>query len=147
MQTVRDGDHQGSGGSPAGAPQGVLDDPDGVARLYQTGSPVAKLYDVRSNYLEGFYQLNETHGYRIEWRRWVIPRLVWTHRSSMLFLQGATLQQLVAPFFLLAGTPRHVASPEPGLDNVVLAELYATSSDDLTYPQLFQLLAPEARGA
>ncbi len=150
VQTTQDGDHQRPGGATAGAAQGILDDPDGVTRLYNIGRVIAKLYTVRTDAIDGFYKLKrgeEEGAYRIEWRRWTIPRLVWSHGSSMLFLQGATLQQIVAPFFMLAGAPRHASDPEPGLDNVVLVELYAMSSNDLTYPELFQLLAPEARGA
>lgn len=145
MQEVQDGDRRGSAGSSSGPASGLLESPDGVARLYRGGNVIAKCYGVRSDYLEGAYVL-EGGCYQLEWRRWTANRLVWTQPTALLFLQGATLQQLVSPFLLLAGSPRHAASPEPGMDHVVLAELYASSSD-LNYPQLFQLLAPEARRA
>jgi hypothetical protein len=105
------------------------------------------LYDARNDHVDKCYVINDEVACQIEWQRWSIKKLVWAHTPGMLFLQGVTLQQLLLPFYMLAGSPRHVADPEPGLNNVVLAEIKACSSDDITYPQLFQLLAPDARGA
>ena len=145
MQASQDGDRGGPDGTEPGPAEGFLENPDGVVRLYRGGSVVAKCYGVRDDYFEGTYLL-DGGAYQVEWRRWNVSRLVWSQPSALLFLQGATLQQLLQPLLILAGTPRPSSSPEPGMDGLVLAEVCASSSD-LTYPQLFQLLAPHARGA
>jgi hypothetical protein len=55
--------------------------------------------------------------------------LSWSHRCGLLFLQGASIQQLLAPYVPLRATPRPVYAERPGLDNVLLIEVRRLEHD------------------
>lgn len=137
MQTLHDADHTGTRARVSTSPGRFLEDSDGVVRRYWGDRLIAKLYSC-------------THDDRVSsevsWRRWSATRLVWSQNSALLFLQGASLQQLLSPLLILYGLPVPITEPEPGMVDVVLAEVHEVP-DSLTYPELFQLLVPEARGA
>lgn len=112
------------------------------------GRLAATCFDVRHDILEGTY-LEGDKEFSIEWRRWTIGFLRWSHFSGLLFLQGAPIRELANPFIVLSGTPRPAYHPEPGVEHAVLAEIFSTSEgiSASDYERLFYLLVPEARGA
>jgi len=134
VQALHDEDHVLSGGAATQRTERLLETSNVVVTAHRKGVPVADLYGMRSDVRGGFYTLDGEE-VTIKWERIQAPRLVWSHVSALLFLQGVPIKEL-----------RHVADPRPGMDDVVLAEI-CSSSVELSYEQLFHLLVPEARVA
>lgn len=146
MQTQQDADHRSAGGADASGSEGVLEGSVRVSHIYRLGtsSSLAKLYDADVTELtEPIVRNGEEK--EIVWRRWRSRRLVWSHTQALLFLQGMSLHDLLKPYCLLAFELRAPVDPEPGLDNVVIAELVACPPD-LGYEDVFRVLVPCARG-
>jgi len=143
MQATCDAGQQSPTSAGGGPASGILEGADGVSRLFHLGKLIGKCYGVRSSHLDGTYVLGEG-AYQIEWRRWSIERFVWSHSAALFFLQGGTIANIFQPFLPTDMSLRPITDPEPGLDRLVLAEIFAVSSD-LTTQEVFQLLASEAR--
>jgi hypothetical protein len=67
--------------------------------------------------------------------------VVFYHASAMLYLHGATLQQLFAPFVLLYAEPRPVYHPVPGADHVRVAVVEPQVLQEVPLPELFTALS------
>ena len=64
-------------------------------------------------------------------------RLCWSHRAAILFLQGATVQKVLGPaWIILGGTSVAVWDPRPGLKDVVVAAVMENDAQ-LMAEQLF----------
>lgn len=114
-----------------------------MTRLYFDGREVAEAINPRCSFVSGTYQKGRIH---IEWRRWFIDELRLSHWASLLFLQGASMQQLVEPYVLLRASPRRAHDPVSGLLEVALAEILV-APEELSRVELLALLLPEAREA
>lgn len=132
-------------GRAAGSATGILAGADRVIRVRFLGRELAYALQSRASMLKGDYEV-QGESYHIEWVRWTFPKLYWRHTPALLALQGASTQQLLPGWLVLAGDRLPAYSPVPGLVGVVLAELVDPPTD-LTHRQLFELLLPEAGGA
>lgn len=121
---------------------GILGDPEGVVWLYSAGQRIAQVQLTGTNTVSGTYRRGD-EDIHLEWRRWTLDSLRWTHRSALLFLQGASVQQLIGErFIVLKASPVRPYVPGFGLRRVVLAEVF--TSPEMSRLELFGLLLPEA---
>ncbi len=140
VQETQSGDHEGAGPGARREAQGLLESADGVARLFSFGELIATCYGAKKTRVDGVYEAGANH--RIVWDCWRVDELCWSHKASLLFLQGSSMQQLVLPFLLLRAHPSPPYDPRPGAAGVVLAEVLTTP--ELNHQTLFSLLAPDA---
>jgi hypothetical protein len=143
VQEVQPGDHVSTGAAGADAAHGILEDPNGVVRIYSCGTLIASGYDHKKTYISGIYSPDDTE-HHIEWDRWSFPELRWSHKAALMFLQGSSMQQLVMPYLLLRAHPMPPYDPRPGAHQVVLAELHVAPDPPLDHHLMFSLLAPDA---
>jgi len=81
---------------------------------------------------------------RVRWRRWDIERLHLRHGPALMYIQGASLQQLIGPRYIaLRGTFTPYYDPCPAVKDLVLAEVLS-SPKGMTHKELFFLLRPSA---
>jgi len=119
-------------------PQRFLEGADGVVRLYYSDKVVGTAEGVRSSLQQ------HTKQSRVRWRRWDIERLRFEHGSSMLRIQGASLQQLIGDrYIVLRGELTPFYDPCPAAKNLVLAEVLSMPKG-MTHKELFFLLRPRA---
>jgi len=140
MQATVDEDYTAPRDITRKAQYGLLEDANGVANLMVAGKIVGKCYGIKQQPLQVLKTTTVSEGVEdIEWSRWEIDRLVWSHGASLYFLQGGTIADILRPYLPLACTVLPKMSPEPGLTNVVLADLLKVSSE-LTEQEVFSLL-------
>lgn len=144
MQKIQSGDHESTRVAGADAAQGILEDPNGVVRIYSCGALVARGYDYKKTYISDIYSSDVDTEYRIEWDRWSFSELRWSHKAALMFLQGLSMQQLVLPYLLLRARPMPPYYPRPGAHQVVLAQLHVVPDPPLDHHLMFSLLAPDA---
>jgi len=124
VSKVQSEDHQDAIAAIAGAASGILEDPDGVVHLRLFGGrELARADAFKRDHINGSYKLGQ-ETYKIEWRRWCFKTLYWSHTTALLALQGASLQQLLPAWIVLRGVPRPSYDPLPGVNGVVLAEVF-----------------------
>ena len=141
VQETQHGDCSHTGATAGTRSEGILADPDGVTRLYFDNREVGVLVSPRADLINGHYKDGSIS---IEWRRWRAEKLLLTSATALLFLSGATMQDLVEPYVLLHAQPRPSYDPNPGLEDVVLAEILS-APEGLSRFELLALLLPEAR--
>lgn len=73
---------------------------------------------------------------------WKLKELEWSHSSGLLFLQGASIQQIVNPYMVLRARPRPVYAVRPGIDDVLLVDLLRAPS--MSQADLFVMLTAYA---
>jgi hypothetical protein len=144
VPTLQHEGHQDAFEAGPGSSTGILEDPDGVTRLTFLGRELAWAPAAKADIIKGTYKLGGEI-FHIEWTRWSLPELYWTHTVALLLLQGASLQQVMPAWLVLRADRWPASCPTPGAANVVLAEL--RDPPPLTALQLFELLLPEAGGA
>ncbi len=115
VQEARTCHHFGSVSSRARGAAGLLEDPRGVVFLGSQQEVIGTCY-----YARLYQHDDDDFG---QWFEWDIPYVHVTHAKAMLYLHGASPQQLFAPFVLLRANPRPAHHPVPGFDDVVLAGL------------------------
>ena len=143
MQEIQPGDHEGTTRTNTDTAQGILEDTNGVARLYSEGELVATGYDYKKLYISGVYPEGDNE-HHIEWNCWRFEEIRWSHKAALLFLQGSSMQQLVVPYLLLQAHPLPPFDPRPGALSVVMAELQVAPDPPLDHHMMFSLLAPDA---
>ena len=79
-------------------------------------------------------------GLSVIWSEWRLKYVLLTHAATMLYLQGATLQQVFSPFILLRASKRPDYHPVPGADDVVLAQC-PPETLHIPLPKLFSILS------
>lgn len=141
VQKVQLGDLVSTHAAGGSRPEGILEDPDGVTRLYFDGREVGRLGHHRVDVVRGLYKNNTVS---IEWRRWLIDELLLTPVTAILFLNGATMQELVLPYVLLRARASAPYDSIPRLYEVALAEILS-APEELSRFDLLALLLPEAR--
>jgi len=130
MQENADGRNKDASTPNAKASERVLEDPRQIER---DGKLVATLYDLISS-----FEPDENDG--LIWRKFLYRRLMWSPLSAILKLQGATLQNLLGPNFLvLKGTHFPAYYEQPGMENVELVEIIA-NPNNRTPLDVFNLL-------
>lgn len=141
VQEIQPGDYEGAGGDRASTTQGILEDPDGVVRIYGGGF-IASCYGYSKTHISGSYPCGEEE-HHIEWDCWRFDELRWSHRAALMFLQGASMQRLVMPYLLLKAHPTLPYDPRLGAYQVVMAEVQVAPDPPLDHPTMFRLLAPD----
>lgn len=114
QERAHDDHHGGASGTSASGASGILENTNGVTVLTRAHVPIA-VCDAGMVYKTSKDRRFKTYQ---------IPALSWTHNSGLLLLQGASLQQLLQPFFIIRIDPRPIYAPRPGADRVVLVSLF-----------------------
>jgi hypothetical protein len=132
VQTVQLDSHQGPGTPGNALPQRLLEDSDGVVRLYNCDEVVATCH--------GKVELVQHSHPRAIWLQWYIERLVWRRAPAFKLLQGGTLQQVVGFRYTIISTKTApVYDPVPAAKDLVLAELL-TAEGQLSRRKFFELI-------
>lgn len=115
VQEIQLKDHQGPGTPANAVPQRFLEDSDGVVRFYFCNEVMAVTRG-------GWWAYHCSNG-PCTWLWWGFKELLWTRPQALKLLQGASLQQLMGPRYLVIGvSTRPLYYPEPGLDLLQLVE-------------------------
>lgn len=116
VQEAQLGSHSGPGTPGNAIPQRLLEDPDGVVRLYNCDEVVAVCH--------GKAELSQHYHSKAIWIQWYLERLVWCRAPAFKLLQGGTLQQVVGiRYTILHGKTAPFYDPVPAVKDLVLAEL------------------------
>ncbi len=120
---------EGAGPAAAGAAPGwILEGSDGVGITFSKGQrPIASFY----------VQTIESRAVNDIPVRLMRGRLLWSHSSSILLLQGSTIAQLLSPLHLVRGRTRPMHHPRPGVDDAVVAEV----KKEMSQKEVFLLLS------
>lgn len=136
VQEVQPCHHVGATTSVPDSTPGLLEDPNGVGVLHAFGRVICTCGGARIVIHEDVIE-----GKPINWYEWHIGNVVFSRAATMLYLHGATLQQLFAPFVLLRAHPRPAYDPAPGADDVLVAVVPDELLDELPLPKLFAVLS------
>jgi hypothetical protein len=132
VQTAQLDSHQGPGTPGNALPGRLLEDSDGVVRLYDCDEVVATCH--------GKVQLEQHSHPKAIWLQWSIERLVWQRAPAFKLLQGGTLQQLVGiRYTIIHGRSTPAYDPVPAVKDLVLAELLSAEAQ-LPRRQFFEFI-------
>jgi hypothetical protein len=131
VQEAQPGHHPSTSVTGTTVPERLLEDSDGVTRLYYAGTVLAEA--------RGPVRTQDLSRDGVSWRGWYLPRLLWKRACAFKMLQGAPLQQLLGPrYVVLRGEFLPFYCPTPGAKGLRLAELL-DSPEPLTQRRLFEL--------
>lgn len=129
MQAKDDDSNQRADTANADPATGVLEGPSTVTIL-QEGKEIAVLRDIE--------QAQKDSSGSLVWVRYKCGSLDWSHLAAQLRLQGAVMQDLLGPaFVVLRGRHRPDYAPRPGLDDVEIVHVLE-NPDDLLPPAIFE---------
>lgn len=132
MQTAQLDSHQGPGSPGNALPERLLEDSDGIVRLYNCDEVVATCH--------GSVRLEQHSHPKAIWLMWYVERLVWSRAPAFKLLQGGTLQQVVGiRYTILHGKTAPAYDPVPAVKDLVLAELLSADGQ-LSRRQFFELI-------
>jgi len=132
MQTLFASCDRGPGTLATASPPRLLEDPDGVVRLYSGEEVVA--------HVQGGVTKTQCIHDKVEWMHWYLEGLYWERLYALRMLQGASLQQLVGSRYVIVRcktTPIYAVRPR--LEALEMAELVATSRR-LSHRELYDLV-------
>lgn len=132
VQAIQPSCYQGTGFFTASIPARFLEGSDGVTRLYYCDEVVAiargRVEVVRCRFIE------------VEWLEWSVECLEWQRPSVFKLLQGASLQQLFGPrYVIVRGASSPLYAPLPCVRHVGVVEL-VSSHKSLTGQEFFDLV-------
>jgi hypothetical protein len=133
LSAARPCHHVGSIESAARGPHGLLEDPNGVILVNHMREAIG----VCSVSLFAQHQ-DEDLG---SWSEWHFDSVNITHAKEMLYLHGASPQQIFAPFVLLRARPRPAPCPIPGFDDVIVAGVSEEVLASTSLEELFTTLS------
>jgi hypothetical protein len=132
MQAAQLGYHQGPGSAATAVPARLLEDSDGVTRLYFCDEVVAVT--------RGHVAALDCSFGDVDWLQWSVERLDWCRPAALKLLQGASLQQLFGPrYIIVRGASSPLYDPCPRMEHVELAEL-VNARKSLTRQGFFELI-------
>jgi hypothetical protein len=132
VQAAQFANHQGPGTCANALPERLLEDSDGVVRLYYCDEVVAEC--------SGRVECDKFKHPKATWLRWRIERFNWKRAAAFKMLQGATLAQLVGHRYIVTGAKmRNFYDPRPGVDHIELCELIEASGS-LSRTTFFELV-------
>lgn len=126
-------------GAPTSAPRrspGFLEGTDGVGALHAFGRVICTCTVLRTVVHDDIIE-----DLSVTWHEQHLGSVVFSHASTMLYLHGASLQQLFTPFILLRAIPRPIYDPAPGADEVLVAVVPNELLAELPLPRLFSILS------
>lgn len=123
-------------------PGGVLENPDRVREEFDQDILVSGRHMGTLECMgEAHYSARDDG---VKYFKREFERLSWTHTGALLRLQGASLQQLMGPsFVLLSFRERPRWSPRPGLDDVLVA-IIDQNPEGLTPQELLLSIVDDA---
>lgn len=127
--------HFGTAAAYTGGTEGILEGPHGVGVLRGPSTVIGACPGA-----EILFHADAIEGVPFQWSEWRIKYVLLTHTMTMLYLHGATLQQIFSPFVLLRALKRPDCHPVPGVDDVVLARC-PPEALQFPLPKLFSILS------
>lgn len=138
MQSQGPAGDEGADFGVGNVPQRLLEGTDGVIRMCFADRTIAVARGV------SVADVQHNKKARVHWRRWDIERLHLRHGPALMYIQGAPLQQLIGPrYIVLRGHLTPYYDPCPAAEDLVLAEILS-SPKGMTHKELFFLLRPSA---
>lgn len=135
VQETRSCHHFGAAAPDTGGTEGILEGPYGVGVLRGPSTVIGACPGAKLR-----FHVDSVDGVPFQWSEWRIKYVLLTHVMTMLYLHGATLQQIFSPFILLRALKRPDCHPVPGVDDVVLARC-PPEVLQFPLPKLFSILS------
>lgn len=126
-------------GAPEGRARGstwLLEDSDGVAILRALGRDICFCPSKPKK----VWHDDKIDDVGFSWEEMKLGSVVFHFATTMLWLHGATLQQLFTPFILLSADPRPDSHPIPGAESVLIASVPPHVLSMIPLPELFSHL-------
>lgn len=124
--------HFGAPESDTRGPGGLLEDPHGMMFVSHMQEVIGRCQRAQlTMHTDDFGQ----------WFEWRMTGINITHAKAMLYLHGASPQQLFSPFVLLRASPRPASHPVPGFDDVVIAGVSDSVLASTPLEELFTTLS------